>query len=478
MKTYKSLKRKRKKKKNELKEYKLNDKIRFYILNILIYIKQYNKIIILFSIIIFLLTLNLNKNRRNDLNNLVNVKQQFTRQIIAKNISINKSLIFNTKFGIYKNNSIEKMVKSNEEEALKKENNSKNMTIILQKVNNYIYLCRNNILIDGIRNASLNPKISVVTASYNSEKKIRGAIRSIQNQKMSDIEIIIVDDASNDKSLNIIENMQKEDPRIKIIKNNENMGPLYSKSIGVLYSSGKYIMQLDSDDLFINENIFNICYEEVEKNNIDILEFSGFISRYKYLNIFKTPRVPIYLRYKKDGLIVTQPKLSTFIYMKRFNKIYALTDGYLWGKCIRNRIYIKALHLLGKVVYEEKVFYGDDRIVNFILFRIANSFKYIREYGIIYYMNPNSIFNSNNAIRNCHDELINIMNIFNFTKNSSDSEIAAFEIKSRWKFLIRPGLNEENTKYARNLINQIINCKYIRRKNRIYIYRLWMNRAK
>ena len=331
MKTYKSLKRKRKKKKNELKEYKLNDKIRFYILNILIYIKQYNKIIILFSIIIFLLTLNLNKNRRNGLNNLVNVKQQFTRQIIAKNISINKSLIFNNKFRIYKNNSIEKMVKSNEEEALKKENNSKNMTIILQKVNNYIYLCRKNILIDGIRNASLNPKISVVTASYNSEKKIRGAIRSIQNQKMSDIEIIIVDDASNDKSLNIIENMQKEDPRIKIIKNNENMGPLYSKSIGVLYSSGKYIMQLDSDDLFINENIFNICYEEVEKNNIDILEFSGFISRYKYLNIFKTPRVPIYLRYKKDGLIVTQPKLSTFIYMKRFNKIYALTDGYLWG---------------------------------------------------------------------------------------------------------------------------------------------------
>ena len=42
-------------------------------------------------------------------------------------------------------------------------------------------------------------------------------------------------------------------------------------------------MYLDSDDLFINENLFNICYEEAEKNNIDILEFSGFQS--KYLNI-------------------------------------------------------------------------------------------------------------------------------------------------------------------------------------------------
>ena len=111
------------------------------------------------------------------------------------------------------------MEKFNEKkEAIKKVNNSQNMAILLEKVNKFIYLCRSNILIDGIRNASINQKISVVTASYNSEKFIRGAIRSIQNQKISDLEIIIVDDATNDKNLNIIENMQKEEPTIKIIK--------------------------------------------------------------------------------------------------------------------------------------------------------------------------------------------------------------------------------------------------------------------
>ena len=134
---------------------------------------------------------------------------------------------------------------------------------------------------------------------------------------MSNIEIIIVNDASTDNSLKISKQLQKQDPRIRIINNTENMGPLYAKSIGALEAKGKYIMHLDSDDLFINENLFNICYEEAEKNNIDILEFSGFQSKYKYLNASKKQIIPLYLRYKENNLTITQPQLSTFIYKKK-----------------------------------------------------------------------------------------------------------------------------------------------------------------
>ena len=216
------------------------------------------------------------------------------------------------------------------------------------------------------------------------------------------------------------------------------MGPLYSKSIGCLKARGKYIMQLDSDDLFINENIFNICYNESENNNIDILEFSGFRSKTQYLNESAKPRIPLYLRFKENNLTVYQPELSNFIYKKRINRIIRLIDGYLWGKCIKSEIYRKALDTLGEELYTQKIFYGDDRIVNFILFKVANSFKFIEEYGIIYYSTKNSILNSNKKRRNCHDELINIQNIFNFTKNSLDSQIAAYEIIFRWKKLILP----------------------------------------
>ena len=71
-------------------------------------------------------------------------------------------------------------------------------------------------------NAKLNynsstPKISVVIPVYNCNKTIKAAVRSIQNQNMGDIEIILVNDLSKDNTSNIIQELSEEDPRIKII---------------------------------------------------------------------------------------------------------------------------------------------------------------------------------------------------------------------------------------------------------------------
>ena len=159
------------------------------------------------------------------------------------------------------------------------------------------------------------------------------------------------------------------------------------------------------------------------------------------MNITHPPRVPRYLKYKKSNLTITQPRLSSFIYRKRNKKIDKLIDGYLWGKCIKSEIYRKALDTLGEKMFKQKIYYGDDRLVNFVLFKVANSFKFIKEYGIVYYNTPHSILNSSHKIRNCHDELINIMSIFNLTKNSSNAIFAVFEFKNRWSTLIKPGLN-------------------------------------
>ena len=228
---------------------------------------------------------------------------------IIENVSLEENLIINK--SLNKNNA--KSMRLN----IIKELKNITMSYILKKANNYIHACVNGKLKNGIKKSSKNPRITTLTAFYNREKTIKAAIRSIQNQNMPDIEILLINDASTDNSLNISKILQKQDPRIKIINNKENMGPLYSKSIGVLNANGKYIIYLDSDDLFINENLFNICYEEAEKNNIDILEFSGFQSKYKYLNVSKKQIIPLYLRYKENNLTITQPQLSTFIYKKK-----------------------------------------------------------------------------------------------------------------------------------------------------------------
>ena len=59
----------------------------------------------------------------------------------------------------------------------------------------------------------------------------------------------MVNDFSTDETLSMVEEFQKEDPRIKIINNQKNMGILYSRSIGALSAKGEYIFPLDNDDM-------------------------------------------------------------------------------------------------------------------------------------------------------------------------------------------------------------------------------------
>lgn len=61
------------------------------------------------------------------------------------------------------------------------------------------------------------------------------------------------------------------------------------------------------------------------------------------------------------------------------------------------------------------------------------------------------------------------MSIFNFTKNSSDVIFAEYELNYRWDKLIKPGLNMENVKYAKDLIKQMLQCNYISKESKIEI---------
>ena len=229
-------------------------------------------------------------------------------------------------------------------------------------------------------------------------------------------------------------------------------------------------MALDSDDLFINENLFYLCYKEGENNNLDIIEFSGFQVKNKILRLNnKFPNIAFYLRYKTNNLYLKQPDLFNFLYQKNNTKIIRLVDGYLWGKCIRKKTYIKTLNVLGEKIYKQYLNFGEDRIVNFVLFKTANSFKFIEEYGIIYNYNPLSIFHSYNKELIAHDELINLMMIYNFTKNSPDLKIVLYEINFRWKKIIKSGLNFENKRNIINLINLLLNSKFIGKKDKIIL---------
>ncbi len=93
-----------------------------------------------------------------------------------------------------------------------------------------------------------NPLVSVLIPTYNSVDFVEDTVRSIMNQTYTNIEIVIVDDASTDGTIKILEKLSKEDKRIKLSQNKKNLGITDNMNNGILKCTGKYIAILDGDD--------------------------------------------------------------------------------------------------------------------------------------------------------------------------------------------------------------------------------------
>ena len=351
--------------------------------------------------------------------------------------------------------------------------NTDNTSYLFNKLNDFIIDCRNETLFIKYNYSYLNPKISVIIPSYNSNLTIKSTISSIQKQKMNEIEIILIDDFSSDNSLEIIENMSKEDKRIKLIKNMKQRGTLYTRSIGALNSKGKYIMSIDQDDFFIND-IFNICYNESQFNNIDILEFSGLFLDKPLFNVNSTPIIPYFLRFKKNGIIVKKPELSNFNYIKE-NGNYKLIDTLIWGKCIKSKIYKLALKILGEEIYTENICWSEDRIVNSALFKVANSFKFINYYGIIHQRLNSSL--GNNWINSKRDkifsdEFLNILSLYKINNNRDNINMISKIASNQLNILV--SIHKQiNIKLKVNILKKLFNCKYISKKEKNKLFRIF-----
>ena len=93
-----------------------------------------------------------------------------------------------------------------------------------------------------------NTLVSVVMSVYNGERYLDDAIASILDQTYSNFEFIIINDGSNDNTLKIIKDYQKQDKRIKLISR-QNKGLIASLNEGISIAKGKYIARMDSDDI-------------------------------------------------------------------------------------------------------------------------------------------------------------------------------------------------------------------------------------
>ena len=107
----------------------------------------------------------------------------------------------------------------------------------------------------GLDASTHKPRVSVIMPGYNCEKYIGAAIGSVQNQTMGDWELIVVDDCSQDDTCRIVEELAASDARIRLVRNEKNMGPAGSRNRGLDLAAGQFVALLDSDDLWRPEKL-------------------------------------------------------------------------------------------------------------------------------------------------------------------------------------------------------------------------------
>lgn len=100
--------------------------------------------------------------------------------------------------------------------------------------------------------------VSVIVPVYNVEKYLNRCVESIRNQTYSDLEIILVDDGSPDKSGEICEEFKKSDNRIKVV-HKENGGLGFARNSGLKVATGRFVTFVDSDDWIAPDHISNMC---------------------------------------------------------------------------------------------------------------------------------------------------------------------------------------------------------------------------
>ncbi len=208
------------------------------------------------------------------------------------------------------------------------------------------------------------PKITVITASYNYEKYIGEAITSVINQTYSNWELLVIDDGSKDNSIQVIQEFCRKDSRIKLLthENNANKGLPETIKLGLNRASGEYIAFLESDDIWHKDNLSEKVKALEKYNGADFIfngvEYFGCSQAQENMRAWEENFIK-YLTSEKDSNKILRHELiinhvATFSCamvrtetIKKCNFVApfkAYLDWWLWSQVFAG----------GKVVYLEK----------------------------------------------------------------------------------------------------------------------------
>ncbi len=242
----------------------------------------------------------------------------------------------------------------------------------------------------------MSAKVSIIIPVYNVEKYIRKTLDSVVNQTFKDIEIIIVDNKSTDKTLDIVNEYAKDDKRFVIYKNTKNLKQGIARNFGVRMARGEYIFFIDGDD-YMELNCIERLYERITETQADITictwnQFDDLTG--------KIDKGHVYAKLKQ---IPEEFDNKTFNWRDIKYSIFWQTSV-PWDKMYRRDFLINK-----NVLFPGEIFFEDNVFVYDALFK-ADKISILREDLIFYRCNrKNAVTNSRNHIFFDYLKIFNII---------------------------------------------------------------------
>ncbi len=244
-------------------------------------------------------------------------------------------------------------------------------------------------------------KVSIIVPVFNTENYVYKCLTSVINQTYSNIEVILINDGSTDKSENICYEFSKLDSRIKFI-NRENRGVSYTRNQGIEESTGKYICFIDSDDYIQNNYIENMLKH---MENSDLITCAYAIEfKNKKRNIIFGENIKDYNRDEALKLM-----FSSNMY-----------KGFLWNKLFKKEIIVKE-----KIRFNNDISMCEDLLFVYEYIFYSKEIRYIPEVGYFYKMRKSSLSNN---LKNIETALLAYESIFALlNKNNIEFDIYLLE---------------------------------------------------
>ena len=272
--------------------------------------------------------------------------------------------------------------------------------INLYSFKKYVRDCKNFIMYNREKIYNKHPYLSICLSAFNMEKYIKKNLISILNQSFQDFEIIIINDASNDETENIIKRVQLDDDRIKVISHTKNFGVYRSRIESILNTKSNFITLMNPSDMYLNEHLFQELYDINLQYNFDIIEFSVF-QQLEGRNKINYPKDDFERHeHKFVKNIIHQQELSNLLFYLPGTKNYSrIICRSISNKMIRKEILIQTNNYIGKKYYHEFIITADDLIMNIVSYQFAKNYTNVNLPGYLYVKKKDSVLQGNEVIK-------------------------------------------------------------------------------